>query len=286
MSIESLPSPGLIERAATTLEQALARIVAGVRADFASERRAHDAERRAAEAEFGIVRERLVQAHNDFVAWFAQAKETQIAARGDPGERGAPGEAGKDGAQGERGADGPQGPQGQDGPRGDPGLDGAPGELGREGPQGRDGRDGMPGLPGTQGERGKDGRDGIDGKDGLGFDDIEPIDEAASYGLRIMRGGAVIKEFRFRKQTFADVHCGPYKSGSGYTRGQAVTYGGSTFVCQRDTIEKPETADWLLIVKHGLPGRNGKDGERGPPGPQGKDGRDLTQMSGGGLKYG
>jgi hypothetical protein len=58
MSIESLPSPGFIERAATTLEQTLARVVAHFRAEVASDKRAVEAEYRAAVAELAIVTER------------------------------------------------------------------------------------------------------------------------------------------------------------------------------------------------------------------------------------
>ena len=231
MSTESLSSPGFIERAATTLEQALARIVAHFRAEVASDKRALEAEHRAAIAELAIVTAQIAQAHKEFDTWFAKMQERRIEMRGADGE---PGVDGKDGAIGERGA---------------------------EGPQGRDGRDGMPGLPGAQGDRGKDGTDGKDGKagvDGKSFDNLN----------------------------FADIHRGPFVSGESYKRGECATYGGSTFVCLRDTTAKPESEDWRLIVKHGLPGRNGKDGDRGPAGPAGHDGRDLTQLSSGGIKYG
>jgi hypothetical protein len=231
MPTESLSSPGFIERAATSLEQALARIVAHIRAEFASERRAMDADLRAAKAELATVLERLELAHKEFGRLFEDMQRLKIEARGEPG---IPGEPGKDGAPGERGA---------------------------EGPQGRDGRDGMPGLPGAQGDRGKDGIDGKDGKDGVDGKSFDHLN-------------------------LADIHGGPFVSGEAYKRGQLATYGGSTFMCLRNTTAKPEGEDWRLIVKHGLPGRNGKDGERGPVGPQGRDGRDLTQMTSSGLKYG
>lgn len=259
MSQESstLPaSPRLIERAATALEHALAHVVAQVRLEFASEKRALEAEIRAANAELENVRERIAQALVDFEFWLVEIKKARIEAIGAAGTDGAPGE---------------------------PGADGLPGERGADGPQGRDGRDGMPGL---QGERGSNGRDGVDGKDGLGFDDARQFAVGETFGIEFLRGGDVIRKFTWPRPTLADFHCGPYKTGAGYKRGQAATYGGSTFVCLQDTIEKPETPDWLLIVKHGLPGRNGKDGERGPEGPKGRDGRDLTQMTREGIKYG
>lgn len=289
MSPESLPSPSLIERAATGLEQALARIVAHVRAEFASERRAMEADIRAANAELATIRERVARAHDEFELWFKKMQERRIEMSGAPGEPGEDGKPGKDGAIGN---DGPMGPTGPTGPQGDRGKDGEPGaigiagERGGEGPQGRDGRDGLPGLPGVQGERGKDGRDAIDGKDGIGFDATRQFEEGESFGIEFLRGDEVIRKFTWKRPTFADYHCGPYNRGEAYKRGQCATYGGSTFMCLRDTNQKPETDDWRLIVKHGLPGRSGSDGERGAPGPAGRDGRDLTQLSSGGLKHG
>jgi hypothetical protein len=231
MSIESLPSPGFIERAATTLEQSLARIVAHFRAELASERRTMEADLRAANAELAIVTAKIAQAHRDFARWFEEVQRVKVEL------------------------------QGESGPPGKDGAPGAPGERGAEGPQGRDGRDGMPGLPGGQGDRGKDGIDGKDGKDGIDGKSFDNLN-------------------------FADIHRGPFIAGETYQRGHCATYGGSTFVCLRATQAKPESEDWRLIVKHGLPGRNGKDGERGPAGPTGRDGRDLTQMTSGGIKYG
>lgn len=287
---KSLQSPHAIERAATALEQALAHIVARVRDEFASDRRAMEAEIRATNAELAMIRANIVQAQHDFARWFAEIQQQRIEKIGLTGATGKDGEPGKDGAPGEPGSEGPAGAPGAAGVQGERGKDGAPGaaglpgERGGEGPQGRDGRDG---LPGVQGERGKGGREGVDGKDGLGFDDLVQVDDDPNcYGVRAIRGGVVVKEFKWPRPTFADFHCGPYRSGESYQRGQCATYGGSTFVCLRDTQAKPESDDWRLIVKHGLPGRNGKDGERGAPGPSGRDGRDLTQMTSEGRKYG
>jgi Collagen triple helix repeat (20 copies) len=236
----------LQSEAVSGLELALARVVAQVRAEFAMEKRAMESELKLARAEFAAMLERLEQER-------AHAEAQRINLRGESGPPGAAGEPGKDGAAGEPGA------------------------------PGRDGRDGLPGVAGAQGER---GRDGTDGKDGLGFDAARQIEDAEHFAIEFLRGEEVVRKFTFSKPTFADSHCGPYRSGESYRRGQCVTYGGSTFLCLRATSKKPETEDWQLIVKHGLPGRNGKDGERGPVGPAGQAGRDLTQLTSGGLKYG
>jgi Collagen triple helix repeat (20 copies) len=232
--------------AVSGLELALARVVAQVRAEFAMERRAMESELKLARAEFAAMLERLARAE-------AETKEQRINLRGETGPPGAAGEPGKDGAAGESGS------------------------------PGRDGRDGLPGVAGAQGER---GRDGTDGKDGLGFDAARQVEDSEHFAIEFLRGDEVVRKFTFSKPTLADFHCGPYRAGESYRRGQCATYGGSTFLCLRATSQKPETSDWQLIVKHGLPGRNGKDGERGPAGPVGQAGRDLTQLTSGGLKYG
>ena len=264
MSQESLTSRAHIEGATTALERALAVVVAHeradiasaiaqVRAEFASERRAIEADIRAANAELAIIVERIARAQNDFELWLADAKKMSIEARGEPGKDGAPGERGADGAIGERG---------------------------REGPQGRDGRDG---LPGVQGERGKDGRDGA--RDGLGVRQCARVRGSGKFRDRILarrRGHSKIyvQALDDRRSALRTI-----QKRRGIQARRMATYGGSTFVCLKDTSEKPEGPDWLLIVKHGLPGRNGKDGERGPPGPTGRDGRDLTQLGRDGVKY-
>jgi hypothetical protein len=237
--------------AVSGLELALARVVAQVRAEFAMEKRAMEAELKLARAEFaamlGLLGQERARAE-------AETNAQRINQRGETGPPGAAGDPGKDGAAGEPGA------------------------------PGRDGRDGLPGVAGAQGER---GRDGTDGKDGLGFDNARQIEDAEHFAIEFLRGEEVVRKFTFAKPTLADFHCGPYRSGESYRRGQCVTHGGSTFLCRNATAKKPlESDDWLQIVKHGLPGRNGKDGERGPAGPAGQAGRDLTQLTSGGFKYG
>jgi hypothetical protein len=51
---------------------------------------------------------------------------------------------------------------------------------------------------------------------------------------------------------------GVYKSESAYAKGDGVSFGGSFFIAQRDTSERPETSDaWRLAVKRGRDGRDG-----------------------------
>lgn len=166
------------------------------------------------------------------------------------------------------------------------GLDGKDGQPGKEGEPGRDGRDGLPGVPGNPGKdglNGKDGRDGIDGKDGLGFDDLA-IEQTGDRGfvIRFVRGDQV-KEFPIALSAFVDR--GVWREGA-YMKGDGVTWGGSFFIAQGNTSDKPETsAAWRLAVKRGQNGKDGKPGVPGRVGPSGKDGRDLTQMGFDGHKH-
>ena len=276
MPQESLPYH-LQSEAVQGLELALARVVAQVRAEFAMEKRAMEAELKLARSEFAAMVEclELERSHAE-----TEMSKQRLELRGEIGPAGADGAAGKDGIDGEPGRDGCDGLPGVAGADGIAGKDGIAGEPGAPG---RDGRDGLPGVAGAQGER---GRDGMDGKDGLGFQSARQFEDDEHFCIEFLQGDEVVRKFTFKKPTLADYHCGPYRGGEAYRRGQCATYGGSTFLCLRETTKKPETEDWQLIVKHGLPGRNGKDGDRGPAGPAGEAGRDLTQLTSGGLKYG
>lgn len=190
----------------------------------------------------------------------------------------------------------------KDGKDGIHGKDGAPGAHGRDGKDGvslagalidrsgalvvtlsdgttRDlgpviGKDGSPGLA---------GHDGKDGVDGLGFDDMTvEHDGERGFVLRFERGD-IKKEFSFVIPAVLDR--GVWREGQ-YQKGDGATWGGSFFIAQRDTSDKPETSDaWRLSVKRGRDGKDGKPGERGPDGPQGKAGRDLTQIGADGARW-
>jgi hypothetical protein len=110
-----------------------------------------------------------------------------------------------------------------------------------------------------------------DGADGLGFDEMEPVyDEHGRLLLRFVRGDRV-KEFRVP----GIVDRGVYKSGERYLKGDGATFGGSFFIAQEETSDKPETSSaWRLAVKHGREGKPGPSGEKGLDGKPGRDGKD------------
>lgn len=146
----------------------------------------------------------------------------------------------------------------------------------------KDGRDGLPGVPGRDG---KDGLHGKDGADGLGFDDMAmDYDGERGITFRLVQGERV-KEFPFTLPIPLDR--GQYKTGDDYVHGDATTYGGSLWIAQKATADKPGTpAEWRLAVKCGRDGKSGKDGERGDSGKEGRPGKDLTQLGLDGSKWG
>jgi integrin beta 3 len=191
---------------------------------------------------------------------------------------------GKDGAPGEKGADGAPGRDGIDGKDGLNGKDGAPGLNGKDGidtmdvmidREGQlvftmsDGRLKSVGLVvGRDGEPGRDGRDGAagpngkDGTDGVGFDDMScEIREDGVY--LVWEKGDLVKEARLP----VPLYRGVFKEGSAYLAGDSVSFGGSTFIAERETSAKPETPDsgWRLSVKRG---RDGKDAPSTKPDPK------------------
>jgi integrin beta 3 len=156
------------------------------------------------------------------------------------------------------------GPAGERGPAGEPGRDGA---------DGRDGQPGVPGVPGRDGapgERGEKGTDGASGRDGtLEGAVLEQIDERA---WRLLRADGT---------PLSGVHAAPavldrgvYQAGRTYAKGDGVTFGGSFWIAQAATSEKPGdgATSWRLAVKAGREGREGKPGKDGTPGPKGDRG--------------
>jgi hypothetical protein len=143
---------------------------------------------------------------------------------------------------------------------------------GADGKDGHDGKDGV-GLAGaiidrsgelvitlTNGETrnlgpvvGKDGDPGKDGRDGFGFEDIDLLDTDEGVILRFLRGGDV-KDFRLP----IIVDRGVYKEGQTYRPGDGVTRGGSYWICQEETADKPDSGKgFRLAVKKGRDGRDG-----------------------------
>lgn len=74
---------------------------------------------------------------------------------------------------------------------------------------------------------------------------------------------------------------GEYDSTKAYTRLDAVTYQGSSYVCLADTSTTPPSDSWQVLAKKGTDGLPGKDGKTGPAGPQGLKGdKGLTGATG------
>ena len=103
----------------------------------------------------------------------------------------------------------------------------------------------------------RDGEKGQDGRDGFGFDDMDAcvLDDDRTIELSFRRGE---EEKCFTFKWPVPVDRGVYKAGEAYEHGDAVTWGGSLWIAQRQTDAKPDTPDsgWRLAVKKG---RDGKD---------------------------
>lgn len=132
-----------------------------------------------------------------------------------------------------------------------------------------------------------------DGRDGRDASDIPMLkgfitDEVRSFGAEVFSTFAASSDDGGRRLTFSfDVagetisrevktalvlDRGVWRAGP-FVRGDGVSFGGSFFIAQGDTDEKPETGTaWRLAVKRGRDGRDGKNGDRGPPGEKGDKG--------------
>ena len=159
------------------------------------------------------------------------------------------------------------------GPPGDPGQKGDPGPIGPPGEQGRDGLPGVPGRDGLRGEKGDpgaNGKDGADGQDGtLEGASLEQLDERS---WRLVRRDGTPLSGVFTTPAVLDR--GVYRPERTYEKGDGVTFGGSFWIAQDETSEKPGdgATKWRLAVKAGREGREGKPGKDGAPGPRGERG--------------
>ncbi|MCG7508876.1 hypothetical protein [Mesorhizobium retamae] len=193
-------------------------------------------------------------------------------------------EKGEKGDTGERGSDGQTGRDGKDS---DPAtvqalVSEAVNAAVRELPTAKDGRDGV-GVAGAVIDRTGNliltlsdgttrdlgpvvGKDGVAGRDGLGFEDMS--EELADDGRTIIRRysrGDQVKEFRHQVSVVLDR--GVYKEGHDYEPGDGVTWGGSFWIAQQRTTEKPDGGEgWRLAVKRG---RDGKDAPSVTPAAKG-----------------
>jgi collagen type III alpha len=152
--------------------------------------------------------------------------------------------------------------------------------AGKDGAAGRDGQPGVPGVPGRDGapgEPGEKGLDGAPGRDGtLEGASLEQVDER-SWRLARPDGAPLVGVFK----SPSVLDRGVYQTGRTYEKGDGVTYGGSFWIAQDATNEKPGdgATKWRLAVKAGREGREGKpgkDGERGIKGERGDPGRNFS----------
>ena len=75
------------------------------------------------------------------------------------------------------------------------------------------------------------------------------------------RRGEDVKAFTLKWPTM--IYRGVFKEGTAYVAGDGVTFGGSLWIAQGETKDKPGTSDaWRLSVKKG---RDGRDGVMKPP---------------------
>lgn len=101
----------------------------------------------------------------------------------------------------------------------------------------------------------KDGEDGRDGFDLEAFD-CEALDER-TIELRFTGAGQV---HRYELEFPVIIDRGVFKAGEAYKRGDAVTWGGSLWIAQKETGEKPDSPEsgWRLAVKKGRDGKDAK----------------------------
>lgn len=93
------------------------------------------------------------------------------------------------------------------------------------------------------------------------------------------------RRFLRRIETAAMLYRGVWRD-SEYSRGDTVTWDGSSWHANATTRAKPGTGpDWTMANKRGQNGKDGKDGQRGASGIEGRAGRDLTQLGHDGSKF-
>ena len=97
------------------------------------------------------------------------------------------------------------------------------------------------------------GKDGDDGEPGLGFDDLDLLhDGERTFTFKMYRGEQTL-ERSFVIPVMLDR--GIYDEKATYEKGDAVTYGGSVWIAQGITRDKPNTGKgWRLAVKRGAKG--------------------------------
>ena len=95
----------------------------------------------------------------------------------------------------------------------------------------------------------------VDGRDGLGFDDMTVDYDGERQVTFCFTQGDRMKKFPLMLPIVIDR--GVYRAGEDYQKGDAVSFGGSLWIAQEATQDKPETSTaWRLAVKRGRDGRS------------------------------
>lgn len=169
----------------------------------------------------------------------------------------------------------PKPENGKDGRDGTNGKDGAPGERGADGRDGKDGADGV-GLAGAMIDRDGElnitltngevrklgpvvGRDGKNGERGDAGFSLTDFDTDWRPDEKILVLSWVSGDTRYSHELFIPYlrDAGVWSEGVTYLKGDGVTWGGSLWIAQDDTADRPEAGkSWRLAVKRG---RDGKD---------------------------
>lgn len=105
-------------------------------------------------------------------------------------------------------------------------------------------------------EKPKDGVHGKDGRDAFDLEDVQLslADDERTLVLAFVRGDVCVERSVVLTHP---IYRGVWRDGQ-FSKGDSVTFGGSTWIATRATASKPELDDsWRLAVKRG---RDGKDG--------------------------
>lgn len=111
---------------------------------------------------------------------------------------------------------------------------------------------------------GKDGQRGEDGKDGLGFDDLTVSFDGDAIVHEYKRGEKALTQ-RFPINVMK--HIGFWQQGMQAKSGNVTTHNGCSWVCLKDTSEKPcyESKDWILSARKGRDGLDARDAKPSEP---------------------
>lgn len=100
---------------------------------------------------------------------------------------------------------------------------------------------------------GKDAEPAEPGRDGLGFEDLEFTADGEGRPVAKFQRGDLVKSVVLP----CIIDRGPYRATENYQKGDAVSYGGSLWIAQEATTEKPDGGKgWRLAVKKGRDGRD------------------------------